>query len=351
MQNYSDGVQRPNGRSRKYDTYIPPTVPIEQTILHDNISSDQASTTDNTQTATKHYYTQSEQTYIPPTQVKPIDFTPPTSKKRKKRVRKLFTGSIMHATVQVDRVTRQSMKALKHSFEPPAAIKFRTKKQKLAWRGFYAAATLSLIFTVYSGLTALFKPTNEVVIVNKVGTAVKGATTYASSSSFIPSEEVTSVEDLRSYTTAPQYPRWLRIPTINVWAKIKKIGLDTSGQVTMPDNTNDIGWLDNSARPGDPTAATVLAGYVGGPNVKGVFWDLSTLVEGTIFEVEKGNGEIIRYKVSKIFKLSPGKPDLGRYIQSETAKKHDIKLVSIVGSFSKTNYLNSDQIVVYGILQ
>jgi hypothetical protein len=95
----------------------------------------------------------------------------------------------------------------------------------------------------------------------------------------------------------------------------------------------------------------VLAGYVAGQNAKGVFWDLSTLKEGTPFEIEKGNGEIIRYKVSKIEIINSGKPDLGKYVNSVTRGKHDVKLVSIIGTYSKTNYNNSDQIVVYGQLQ
>lgn len=349
MQNYSDDAQRQNGRSRKYDTYIPPTIPVEQSILYGKDST--SATSSKSDFGGVHQQKPVQQTYLPPSQVKPIDFTPPKSKLHKKLTRKLFAGSIMHATVQVDRVTRQSMKALRHSFEPPEAIRHHTKNQKLVWRSVYAVAALSVIFSVYSGLAAIFRPSSKVVVVNKVGTEVKGATTYASSASFIPSEEKTSVDDLRSFVTAPQYPRWVRIPSINVWAKIKKIGLDVSGQVAMPDNTNDIGWLDNSARPGDSGGATVLAGYVAGPYTKGVFWDLSTLKDGTAFEIEKGNGEIVRYKVSKIVTINPGKPDLSRYVQSEIPKKHDVKLVSIVGSFSKTNYLNSEQIVVYGVLQ
>jgi hypothetical protein len=181
MQSNAKDTHVVGSRSRKYDTYVPPAIPVSQSILHVTVnetSSPAVHVTSKIEAKSPHDHfrhdNKTQQIYLPPSQVKPIDFSPPMSKQKKKRVRKLFANSVMKATVRVDKVTRQSMKALRHSFEPPEAIRFHTKKQKLLKRGFYAAATLSIAFSVFSGVRALFNQKSDVKVVNQVGMAVKG---------------------------------------------------------------------------------------------------------------------------------------------------------------------------------
>ena len=329
-------------RSSKYDTYIPPNTPVGNSILILNAATRQQP---HEPTEPVHdNQVNTDQYYIPPNQIKSINFVPPpVVKTKKKRSRKLLIGPMIKATVQIDRVTRQSIQAAKRTFEPSKKTLYKTKKVKIMYRTFYTLATLSLVFTVYNGIRIIFHQDKKVIVVNKVGVAVKGESTLG----FMPFEEAVSKDDMSSYVVAPQYPRWIRIPTLGIWSRIKKNGLDATGQMTMPDNINDVGWLDNSARPGVAGGAMVLAGYVAGPNKNGAFSDLYKLQEGIPLEVEKGNGEIVRYKVTKVVKNPIPVTDLSVYAFAEVSGKHDLKLVSIIGSFSKTNGFNSYQIVVY----
>ena len=357
MQNDSEHNKNAVRRNSKYDTYIHPNISVGDSILSRVASENHTDTSTSQPQVQPHInhtqpvhsnHSNSEQYYISPKNVEKIKFEPAKQKiKTKSRsTRRLIIGPIVKATVQIDKVTKQSILAAKRTFEPSKKIKYKTKKAMIMHRGFYTLATLSLVFTIFTVVNFVFNEKNTAVVINNVGVGVKGVSTIGT----IPFEAISTSDDMSSYNVAPQYPRWIRIPTIGLWSKIKKIGLKADGSLAMPDNIYDVGWTDDSFRPGNLDGATVLAGYVAGPNNNGAFADLYKLQAGNSLEVEKGNGEIVRYHVTKVIQNSTPLTDLSKLSVPEVKGKHDLKLVSIIGTFSKTNGWNHNQVIVYASL-
>ena len=255
--------------------------------------------------------------------------------------KKTILSSLFKASVTVERVTRLSVKAVRHSFEPPEISALRSRKQKMLVRTFYGLGTLSFVFSLVAGSQTLFSSKQA----QKAPQSVLGITNVnndANRNSEMPTENIPTTQDIRTYLVAPQYPRYIRIPRIDLESRVRRLGLDRNGAVGTPNNINDTGWYDGSVKPGDKEGASIIVGHVAGATLHGVFWDLSKLTIGDSIDVEKGNGEIVIYKVTKTQKVPADKLEMAQYLLPEVAGKHDLKLMTIAGKYDKVSgqYLN-----------
>lgn len=86
-------------------------------------------------------------------------------------------------------------------------------------------------------------------------------------------------------------PTWIRIPAIDVNARL--IGLDVSptGQLDAPpaDRAQTAGWNTQAVTPGQ-TGTAVIAGHVDDTHGPAVFYKLATLGPGTTIDVLRGDG-------------------------------------------------------------
>ena len=252
--------------------------------------------------------------------------TAATSVPKQPVTKKNLFSSLVKASVEVERVTRQSVQSVKHSFEPPHISAMRTRRQKLLVRGFYALGALSFVFAVVLGARQLTESNKP-----RGASSVLGAETDANDatrSSELPAENKPTTEDINTYLVAPQYPRYIRIPSINVDARIRRLGIDRNGAIATPNNINDAGWYDASVKPGEKEGASIIEGHVAGKTQHGVFWDVSKLTIGAIIEIEKGNGEVISYKVTRTEKVAKEQLNMSSYLSSEIPGKHDLKLIT-----------------------
>jgi hypothetical protein len=331
-------------RSRKYDTYIPGGVPISSAIYEPP-----------TQQAPQY-----QQPYTPPVQ---IAYAPPaqtalpkapkidfkaSSEKQKMKSRRLVTKAIIKASVQVEKVTRQSVKAVSHTFEPPNIDALRTRKQKFLVRTFYVVGTASFIFAVGIGLNAAFGK-KEPKIISSTGVLGISNTLLndANRQSEVPSEQKPSKQDFATYLVAPAYPRYLRIPSLQIEARVRRLGLDNKNAVGSPNNIFDAGWYDSSVRPGDKEGSSIIIGHVNGPKTQGLFWDISKVAPGSLIMIEKGNGESIAYKVTKIEKLPDDAIDMSVYLKTEVPGQHDLKLITSASKYDMVGKQNVGRVIVY----
>ena len=82
----------------------------------------------------------------------------------------------------------------------------------------------------------------------------------------------------------PGPPVALRVPALDVDARVVAVGLDTAGVLVPPADPRVVGWWGGGARPGSARGAAVLTGHTvhdGG----GVFDDLAALEVGDVVEV------------------------------------------------------------------
>lgn len=255
-------------------------------------------------------------------------------------IKKSLFSSIVKASVEVERVTRQSVKAVKYSFEPPHIAAMRTRRQNLLVRAFYIVGGLSMVVSIFAVGHILLTSKQHTVEIHSV-LGAQSTDTTGNDEGLI--EEAPTAEDLKSYIASPQAPRYIRIDAINIWARVRDVGLDSKGVISAPTNINDAGWYDGSVRPGDAAGASIIVAHVTGPTAHGVFWDLNKLTVGSLIQVEKGNGEILRYKVSKMSKLSEAQVNLNQLMAANAPAKHNLKLITAAGKYDRAAGVYSDR--------
>lgn len=151
-------------------------------------------------------------------------------------------------------------------------------------------------------------------------------------------EEKPSAEEVAEYTVAADRPRYLTIEKLNVEnARILPMGVNSKGELDTPRNIFDVGWYEESSKPG--TGGTmIIDGHNGGPHVHGVLKDLPSLKAGDIIKVERGDGTIYKYVVVENVTVSLSESDkyMNTAAKSPEAGKESVTLISCTGEWSQT---------------
>lgn len=324
---------------------MPATQMSSQQFAHQNVAS-QAQYQITQQNDSQSDSAPVDQQILRKSKKSPRDFSVPSKKQR----RGAF-ATIMHATVQVDRVTRQSVKAVKHTFEPPQLAALRTKRQKLFMRSFYTVAALSMFASVYLGVHKVLygEDMKQQAEIQKVLSAQTNTQNDASRGSEVPSEKQPTSQDMKTYLVAPPYPRYLRIPSMSLDVRVRRLGLDSNGAVGSPNNINDIGWYDASVKPGEKDGASLMFGHLTGPTAHGAFWDIQKLPVDAKIEIEKGNGEIVRYKVKKVESVPNDEFNIVNFLSAEQPGINELRLITTSGKFDNVSVRDSGRYVVYAV--
>ena len=144
--------------------------------------------------------------------------------------------------------------------------------------------------------------------------------------------------EVAEYTVAPDRPRYLTIEKLGVSkSRILPMGVNTEGELNTPTNIFDVGWYEGSGKPGQG-GTMVIDGHNGGPHVYGVFKDLPSLVEGDIIQVERGDGEIFKYRVVENVAVDLGESNkyMGTAAKSPEPGKESVTLISCTGEWSQS---------------
>lgn len=112
-----------------------------------------------------------------------------------------------------------------------------------------------------------------------------------------PTAKKPSKNDIDSYTVAPDLPRYIAIPAINVSkTRVLTLGLAKNNQIAVPDNIYDTGWYDGSAKPGQ-AGAMFIYGHVSSWQANGIFYNLRELKAGDAVNITRGDGKKFSYRV------------------------------------------------------
>ena len=158
--------------------------------------------------------------------------------------------------------------------------------------------------------------------------------------------------------TAPDYSKVTVVlpKSMPTRLRIAKIGVDTSfvtitkkadGTIQVPSDPFAVGWYDKGPTPGEMGPAIVV-GHVDRPGGTAVFWRLRELVPGDIFEIDRADGSVVKFKVDEV-KLFPQSdfPSEEVYGNLDHA---GIRLITCSGTFDRQKRKYSDNLVVYGSL-
>lgn len=108
--------------------------------------------------------------------------------------------------------------------------------------------------------------------------------------------EVTE-EQRYEYTVPADHPRYLTIEKLGIRnSRVLSMGINSAGELDTPRNIFDVGWYNQSSKPGTG-GVLVIDGHNGGPNIEGVFKHINQLYSGDEIVIERGDGQKFTYTV------------------------------------------------------
>lgn len=152
---------------------------------------------------------------------------------------------------------------------------------------------------------------------------------------------------VKSYSVAPDMPRLIKIPKLQVNARIRQLAEKKDGSLNAPGNIFDVGWYSSSAKPGSPGGASIFDGHVSGPTQKGVFYKLDSLKAGDLFSVELGDGTNLSYKVVEVSVVKATDVDMSKMLLPITPGTHGLNLITCTGKFDSATKTYQDRVLVF----
>ncbi len=176
------------------------------------------------------------------------------------------------------------------------------------------------------------------------------ASTSEDEGSDVPTEDEVTTEAVNSYQVAPDMPRLITIPRLEVSARIKRLGVKASGELNAPSNINDAGWYEGSSKPGE-NGTVLIDGHVHGPSKPGVFYRLNKLVQGDTIEIERGDNKTFSYKVVSTEIVDQDKVDMTKALTSVEPGKPGLNLISCTGGYDVRTNTYQKRLIVYAVQQ
>ena len=151
-----------------------------------------------------------------------------------------------------------------------------------------------------------------------------------------------------TYKVAPNLPRVIRIESINVTARVLRLGVTTDNSLDTPKNSNDAGWYEGSAKPGE-AGAMIVNGHYSGLTQPGVFHKLEKLKAGAFITIEKGDGTVLKFAVKKVEKMPASKVPMDQLLVSPDPKAQSLNLITCSGTFDAKNETYDQRVVVQAV--
>lgn len=158
-----------------------------------------------------------------------------------------------------------------------------------------------------------------------------------------------SSNTVAAYNVAPDHPKYITIPGIKV-PKTRIIQLGTTGhnQIAAPNNIYDVGWYDQSSKPGRP-GAMFMYGHVSSWEAQGIFYNLKSLKAGDEITLTNGANQQFVYKVIKSKIYSAQAVDMNEVL-SPVSSQPGLNLMTCTGNLIKGTNEFSERLVVFTAL-
>lgn len=159
-------------------------------------------------------------------------------------------------------------------------------------------------------------------------------------------ETAINSEMIATYKMAPDAPRILRIPKIEVEARVMRVGVTLGGEPVAPSNIFDVGWFEQNGKPNEP-GAVLINGHTYGPTKEGVFVDLKSLVLGDSIQLELGSGTVITYIVDRVQEYPFDQIDMSVATASIDPAKQGLNLMTTSNRYSNRSSTPGKQLIVF----
>jgi sortase (surface protein transpeptidase) len=168
-------------------------------------------------------------------------------------------------------------------------------------------------------------------------------------SSVVPSTNKISASSFNNYMVAPDLARYIKIPSLNVDARVLQVGTVSGDAVGTPDNIYDTAWYNGSAKPGQP-GSTLIDGHVSSWTTKGIFYNLKLLIPGDTIQVVRGDGSVLTYQVVKSQVYPANNVDMRAAMTPVISGVSGLNLITCTGQVIKGTSSFSERVIVFSRL-
>ena len=162
----------------------------------------------------------------------------------------------------------------------------------------------------------------------------------------IPSPAADDFRSVRTYD-AVALPVRLRIPAAGVDTRLEPLGRAADRSIALPSGPALAGWFDGGPRPGQPGPAVII-GHVDWSRTPAVFFRLSELSAGDLVTVERADGSVARFRVTRLQQVPKVEFPTEEVYAPDLAPS--LRLITCGGSFDRDNQSYRDNVIVFATL-
>lgn len=142
-------------------------------------------------------------------------------------------------------------------------------------------------------------------------------------------------------------PKNLIIPKLGINAEVESVGIETSGRMAAPKDTNNTGWLNTGTIPGEKGSA-VINGHLDSLTGPAVFYNLNKLEKGDIIFVKDKKDNTLSFVVIKKEVYEDTNFPVNDVFTLEDARR--LNLITCEGIFNRATKSYSQRLVIYSVL-
>lgn len=220
-----------------------------------------------------------------------------------------------------------------HELKPKQSPKVRSK----SWQALVLSLSATLLLVTTGIVTYQTWRTNtearKVFGGGQLNTVTENDGTALDISSREGTDESPIDETKRAaYIVAPDMPRIIRIPDLNVEARVLRMGVSAKGNIEAPAGIWDTGWYDGSAKPGE-TGNAFIDGHISGPTQSAVFERLHTIGSGAKIVIERGDGSVLTYAVRSVTTEDIESIDMRKVLAGPSGSSESLTLMTCGGEY------------------
>ncbi len=191
-------------------------------------------------------------------------------------------------------------------------------------RMLYSFSTVAIVFAAVMGVRAYaaLQQQEPAVLASEITDSIPAENAHS------VTEVAVSEEALIAYQVEPDMPRYLRVPSVGVFARVAGSGVEPTDL-----SIDDVMWDADSALPGE-IGTSIFTGQVSGDTKPGVFQYVQDISKGDPIIIEKGSGDTIRYEVVDVTAQTSMR------LNQTQAHNHDVEIRATMPSQTIVVYAN-----------
>lgn len=144
-------------------------------------------------------------------------------------------------------------------------------------------------------------------------------------------------------------PSVLAIPTLDIEAMVRPVGIDADGNMATPGNFDDVGWYEGGVMPGEHGSAVIDGHFDNAMGFAAVFRRLSEVKIGDTIDIGTHSGWTLTFIVFEIASYPRSDVPLERLFARESGNI-ELNLITCSGDWIRSEQTYDERLVVYARL-